>query len=392
MWRRIEIKNFRSIEKVCVDLAPFSVIVGPNGSGKSNFADALVFARDVANDASMAIQNRGGIASLRRWRPKGATDVSIDLRVAASRESLNSDYVRHQFTLKSGQEGEWRFQRESIQQFAKGAMVFDVERIGEKVRSTSVAPQFLAGPAMPGTIDATSSCMMYVRRMTPRLQPLSRVRRFRLNSDAMRQPQIATERATLDESGSNIAVVVQRLHRNQERWKLVLTAMAKIVPGLVDISVGVLGRYLVLRFLQSQAGEGSAEFAAADMSEGAIRALGILIAAEQMLKDELLIIEEPEVSIHAGAAQMLFEVLKAASYRGAVLLTTHSAELLDAARDEEILVSEYRGGITGVGSMATSQRDLVKQGLFTVAELLRSEPLRIEGSKQMVLDPISEAT
>jgi len=41
-----------------------------------------------------------------------------------------------------------------------------------------------------------------------------------------------------------------------------------------------------------------------------------------MTPDELLIIEEPEVSIHVGAAQLLFDVLKQASRRGAVLLSS----------------------------------------------------------------------
>ena len=34
---RIEVKNFRSLKQVAVDLEPFTVLVGPNGSGKSNF-------------------------------------------------------------------------------------------------------------------------------------------------------------------------------------------------------------------------------------------------------------------------------------------------------------------------------------------------------------------
>ena len=80
---------------------------------------------------------------------------------------------------------------------------------------------------------------------------------------------------------------------------------------------------------------------------------GILVAAQQMTPDELLIIEEPEVSIHVGAAQLLFDVLKDASRRGAVLVTTHSADLLDAARDEEILVCSYRDGVTKIGPLAT---------------------------------------
>jgi type I restriction enzyme M protein len=106
-----------------------------------------------------------------------------------------------------------------------------------------------------------------------------------------------------------------------------------------------------------------------------------------MLRDELLIIEEPGVSIHAGAATLLFEVLKSASLKGSVLVTTHSADLLDAARDEEILVCQYLDGITQVGPLATSQRNLVREGLFSLAEIMRAEPLRIEGEEVRALDP-----
>jgi hypothetical protein len=114
MWRRIEVRNYRSIEHVSVDLAPFTVVVGPNGSGKSNFADAFVFARDIANDASTAVQNRGGIAGVRRWRPSRPADVTIDVRAAATQADLDTDYARHSFTLASKREGQWEFKRELI--------------------------------------------------------------------------------------------------------------------------------------------------------------------------------------------------------------------------------------------------------------------------------------
>jgi type I restriction enzyme M protein len=110
------------------------------------------------------------------------------------------------------------------------------------------------------------------------------------------------------------------------------------------------------------------------------------VAAQQMTRDELLIIEEPEVAIHIGAAQLLFEVLKDASSRGAVLITTHSADLLDAARDEEILVCSYRDGVTHMGPLASAQHEVVRQGLFSVAELMRSEPLRIEGEEPPIVE------
>ena len=106
-----------------------------------------------------------------------------------------------------------------------------------------------------------------------------------------------------------------------------------------------------------------------------------------MLPGELIIIEEPEASIHPGAANVLFDVLKDASEKGGVLITTHSPELLSAAGDEEILVCELRDGATHIGPLAQAQREAVREGLFSVAELMRAEPLRIDGRPPATIDP-----
>jgi type I restriction enzyme M protein len=380
MWRRIEVRNYRSIELVRVEIAPFTMVVGPNGSGKSNFADAFVFARDIANDASTAVQNRGGIAGVRRWRPSRPKDVTIDIRVAPSRERLDTDYARHGFTLASKREGEWEFKRETIEEYRAGKANFALSRERESFELSGGNIDAVVNRLLKSTSGTTSA--MLITRQLFRLASvlgLRNVRRFRLNPEAMRQPQLATERSRLDESGSNIAVALRALRKKRELWEPVKLAMQKLVPGLIDIEDGALGRYLSVRFFQQQVAGETAEFAATEMSEGAIRALGILVASQQMAQDELLIIEEPEVSIHPGAATLLFDFLKRASRRGAVLLTTHSAELLDSAKDEEILVCDYRDGITHVGPLESAQRKLVKDGLLSVAELMRSEPLRIEG-------------
>lgn len=381
MWRRVELRNYRSIERVSVDLAPFTVLVGPNGSGKSNFADALVFARDVATDAATAVERRGGIAAVRRWRPTKPTDVTIDIRAARSQEALETDYIRHQFTIHSGREGTWTFSRELIEVILQAQSAFRLERTPKKLDigpARQLALPFSSTRGAPA-LSETASAMVLARqfRVLSQNTALRNARRIRLNPEAMRQPQAAAESRRLDESGSNIAVAYRSLKPPVQ--ESVIEAMRKIVPGLARISVEPFDRFLLLKFDQHQAGNQVATFSAAEMSEGALRALGILVAAQQMSKDELLIIEEPEVSIHVGAAQLLFDVLEKASRKGAVLVTTHSADLLDAARDEEILVCSYRAGVTRIGHLASEQRDVVREGLFSVAELMRSEPLRIEG-------------
>jgi len=380
MWRRISIKNFRSIERAEVDLAPFTVVVGRNGSGKSNFADAFVLARDIGIDAAAAVARRGGIASVRRWSRTRPYDVDIEVRAATERQDLDGPCDAHHFTIASGGESaEWHFKRETLRARRQAR---EIER---KVATIDI-------PIMKGTatLPGTTSAMFLARQVGyfGVRNPLMSVRRYRLNPELMRPPQQMTESALLDETGGNITSAVLKMRQMDDHEGVfhdVQLAMQQIVPGLEDIEVRPIGRYLSLVFLQQQGGS-TAEFTATEMSDGALRALGIVVAARQMRKDDLLIIEEPEVSIHAGAADLLFHVLKEASKRGNVLLTTHSAELIDAAGDEEILVSAYADGKTRIGPMAEAQRALVREGLFKTAELVRSEPLRIEGDPPAVVD------
>jgi len=234
----------------------------------------------------------------------------------------------------------------------------------------------------------TVSAMFLARQVLPlpphfRNAPIS-VRRYRLNPDAMRQPQLVTETSRLHESGINIASAIRTLDSTGE-LDAVLKPMQRVVPGLRRIGTVEAGRHLLLNFTQSQ-GDGVADFSASEISEGALRALGVFVAAKQMLKRELTIVEEPEANVHAGAARLIFDVLKEASSRGSVLVTSHSPELLDAAQDESIFVCDYQSGVTRVGPLANAQRDLVRQGLFSLAELIRTEPLRIEGDALHLAD------
>lgn len=374
MWRRIEIRNYRSIEHVSVELPPFAVVVGPNGSGKSNFVDALVFARDIATDASAAIEQRGGIVGVRRWRPK-PTDVVIDIRASNSKDGLGSDYVRHSFRIQSDTEGQFRFAEERIE-VAWEKSKFWLQRVGNKI-DVSVGTR--GWTYRLDLLQKTSSAMVLASQIESfeRVSALRNVRRYRLNPAEMRRPQLGADKLRLEENGANIAIAVRAV-RKAGRIRELLRAMAKIVPGLRDVKVQQVDRFLTLRFVQEQEEGLTADFDATEMSEGALRALGIIVATLQMQPDELLIIEEPEVSIHTGAAALLFDVLKEASEAGAVLITTHSADLVDAARDEEILVCEYARGVTSIGPLAAEQRKVVRDGLFSVAELMRSEPLRID--------------
>jgi AAA15 family ATPase/GTPase len=42
---KINIENFKSIEKLALDLAPLTILIGPPAGGKSNILDAIMLIR-----------------------------------------------------------------------------------------------------------------------------------------------------------------------------------------------------------------------------------------------------------------------------------------------------------------------------------------------------------
>jgi predicted ATPase len=387
MWQRVSLRNYRSIEKADVVLAPFTVLVGANGSGKSNFADALLLATEISFDAEAAIKRRGGIASIRRWGIPNTEETSVTIRGAGSNADLDLEFVEQSFSLLPDSGAEWRFESEWILS-TKGGRGQLLVREAKDFEALVTRPGYELIGYDGRILDwfvPTTSISLFARQSKPLTPSPSASRRLQLDLSKMRAPHLVSSSTDLEEDGSNLAGVLRRLKaEGVVAFEGVLLAMRRLVPELVDLSVFEAGQFLFVEFVQRQPG-GDARFGIHEMSDGALRALGIIVAARTMPAGRCLIIEEPEVSVHPAAAAVLYEVLKEASARGAILVTTHSPEFLDAARDEEILVCRYRDGRTRVGPLANAQREVLNEGLFSLSELIRSEPLRIEGEPPEVI-------
>jgi predicted ATPase len=154
-----------------------------------------------------------------------------------------------------------------------------------------------------------------------------------------------------------------------------------VVPMVHGLERKQVGPMETLEFRQDMAGAKHPwRFLAQNMSDGTLRALGVLIALFQGNPDyapTLVGIEEPETALHPAASAALREALGRAATQTQVLVTSHSPDLLDDRRlsADAFLAVVSEGGETHIAPLDEASRSTMREQLFSAGELLRLNQL-----------------
>ena len=160
--------------------------------------------------------------------------------------------------------------------------------------------------------------------------PLLRIEVYNFNPGAIASMQKPDPGEILRRDGGNAASVLQRF--SPDMRQAVLTDLARIVPGISDIDYRTLGSQETIEFRQIVQGQGHPwRFLADSMSDGTLRALGVLLAVYQgsMVSTDqprplTVGLEEPEIALHPAAARVLLGALREGSRHCQVLVTSPS--------------------------------------------------------------------
>lgn len=373
--RRVRLKNYRSIGACDVRLGPLTFLVGPNGSGKSNFVDALRFVADALNQSlDHAIRDRGGINEVRRRSSGHPTNFTI--RLDFENAEFRGSYA---FEISAAATGSWSVKREECH-VIPFAGAFEYARF--EVADGAVCDF----PARMGAAPAAADDRLYLVHASGHapfrkvFDALSRMGFYNLNPEAMRELQPPDPGHLLKRDGSNVASTLARLGSAPKRR--LIEYLAQVVPGVVDVEHKVFGPRETVEFRQQVHGaRDSWRFVAQNMSDGTIRALGVLLA---LLQDgngkpiPLVGIEEPEAALHPAAAGILLDALRETSHRVQVIATSHSAELLDDKDlpHDTILAVVAEANETKIGPVDEAARATLRERPYTAGELLRMGQLR----------------
>jgi predicted ATPase len=208
---------------------------------------------------------------------------------------------------------------------------------------------------------------------------LAGMQAYSINPDKLREWQVPDSGWVLRADGGNAASVLQAIEdHDRDDLQRICEIMEAIVPAVERVGVKDYGSKLAIEFTQRWGdGPRSLTLEASNMSDGTLRALGLLAAVYQRSAPSLLAIEEPEATIHPGAIGVILDVLSFAIERTQLIVTTHYPEVLDAEwlEDRHIRIVTWEDGETRVSPLSVGSREALREHLMSAGELFRSYAL-----------------
>lgn len=341
MLTTLAVAGYRSLVDVVLSLHPLTVITGANGTGKSNLYRALrLLAAAGHGRAVAAIAREGGLDSV-LWagpeKPQGpgaegtrrTAPVSVRLGFAA-------DELGYLLDLGLPQTGQASFftrdpdiKREQV--FSgpvarPGTLILDRQRAAVRVRGDDgwVAADHPLGPGQSALLDlADGTAVWETVGLRHRIAAWRFYDHFRTDADSpARTPQIGTRTRWLSDDGADLAAVWATT-QEAGRGDALDAAVDRAFPGSrVQIAVGEGGFRLQLR----QPGL-LRPLDASELSDGTLRFLLLSAALLPADPPPLLVVNEPESSLHESLLEPLGALLTAAAGETQVIVVTHSAAL-----------------------------------------------------------------
>jgi len=344
----IKLNNFLSFGEStqAIPLGSLNVIIGPNGSGKSNLLESIELLKNAPEQLLKPIREGGGVRDWLWKGGQGTAEASLDVVVGYPKGPQNLRYklafaeVGQRFEIVDEQiENE-----NSTDPNRPGAYFFYHFNNGHPTLNVNDKKRTLKHE----DVDLEKSILAQRRdpdqypEITYLAQTLGKIRLYREWSfgryTAPRLPQKADlPNDMLEPDASNLGLVLNRLGGDPTVKARLLKALRALYDGIDDYHVQIEGGTVQVFFH-----EGRFKIPATRLSDGTLRYLCLLAILCHPNPPPLVCIEEPELGLHPDILPTLADLLKEASERCQVIVTTHSDVLVDAMTDcpEAVLVCE----------------------------------------------------
>jgi predicted ATPase len=367
----LAVSGYRSLRDLVVPLERLNLVTGPNGSGKSNLYRALRLLAETAQGRVIpSLAREGGLQSTLWAGPE-----TISRAMLRGEQPVQGSVRRRPVSLRLGFSGdEFGYAIDlGLPPPSLSAFAHDPEIKREVIWSGSVLrPSTLLvdrrGPLVKAredsgewvivtqTLSSFDSMMTHCAdpRNTPEMLMLREHIRtwrfydhFRTDAGApARLPQIGTHTPVLGHDGSDLAAAIQTIAEIGDRRELD-EVVADAFPGGA-VSVASTGEWFEVEMQQQGL---LRTLRAAELSDGTLRYLLWVAALLTPRPPGLLVLNEPETSLHPDLLPALARLIARAATRSQVIVVSHASGLIDALQAQpecHSIALEKTLGDTGV--------------------------------------------
>ncbi len=394
--KELRLGHFRAFEDARLELdEELTVIIGRNGSGKSTLMDAFEFIRSAVSDnLGTAIDRQGGLQGIRQRQSGKARrfDVSLAVVLDVEEEGGGHHQVLYGFKLGANANEEFAVKNEQLltnngwSEFRRNEKGF---RFSHNING--VAP-IISQDALALPIIGGSSPLWSIVAET-----LAQIRTYSLEPLLIASEPPVELATGLERNGKNAGEVLKHLQSltpASVQW--IVENLSHIAPQIVGVQGQRTqdGRRRIV--FEQKAGSNIHHYSAAEMSDGTLRSLAVLLALRQDPSPALVFLDEIEDSIHTSALGVLLDAIKEESERMQIVISSHSTDLLerDLINATQVRVVEWEEGVSTIHRLNENMIKAIdgpyedlpmpNQAPFTVGELLRYNGLVTEETARTV--------
>ena len=322
-YLQIQIRGYRALADVMLDLHPLTVMIGPNGSGKTSMLEVFQLLKDAAQSRlEEAITNHGGLGVILSHTSDTPFRLEIALQMIVD-SVISTEPVSYRFVLEPRvftyaialEQYQWPRTPQDPQPYFFELKETTSRELRLAITDLSVSlGDILAKTLSLGSLDVGSRA-------------------------PIRLPQAIIPASHPGRNGESLFAALYNMRESKASrpfYERVEETLHLAFPDFDHLELQVVGAgQITLAWHEKSL---TIPLYPTQLSEGTLRFLWLTTALLSPEPPPLILIDEPEVSLHPELLKILAALLQDTSARIQLLVATHSSDLIRWLQPDEVVV------------------------------------------------------
>ncbi len=369
--KKVKVTNFKSFNETEIEFNKFNVIIGSNASGKSNVTQIFTFLKDISEHGlENAISLQGGIEHITNIAIGTSKELSIELSLGnISKYAPNSFHMRrkpffglvtdlnYKFSLKFGGSHGYKITEDRV--------IFSMNIVGKKladnhysgtVTLSNVKGKIKTDLDFPEKLEIKESDVFpnYLKHDKIKSKELilnspypvyavfpqwmgftDNLMIYDFDPKLPKKAVPITGKSELEPDGSNVSLVLKDVLKTTDSKRKFLNLVKELLPFIDTMNIQKFADKSLIFKIKEKYFENH-YLPSFLLSDGTVTITSLILAL-YFEDNGLIIIEEPERNIHPALLIKLIAMMKEASNKKQIIITTHSPEVVKYAGIENII-------------------------------------------------------